>query len=96
MDHDMICPVTSPPIRNSNYYDTIDKKMLMISFSDDKMSPCKAVDVLANRVYTNADIERVHIEADESSPEGHLRFFKERFKEELWHIPIQWIDELDL
>jgi len=82
--------------RNSNYYDTIDKKMLMISFSDDKMSSGKAVDVLANRAYPNADVERMYIEADESAPVGHLRFFKERFKDDLWPVPLQWIDELEL
>ena len=82
--------------RSANYYNTIDKKMLMISFSDDKMSPKKAVDELAERVYTNANVERLHIEADKSAPVGHLRFFKKQFKDDLWAVPIKWINELDI
>lgn len=82
--------------RIGNYYDTIDKKMLMISFSDDNISPEKAVDVMAEKVYVNAEVERLHIEADESKPLGHLNFFKERYKDELWAVPVKWIDELDL
>jgi predicted alpha/beta hydrolase len=63
-------------------------------FSDDKMSPGKAVDVMANRVYKNALVERLHIEVNESAPVGHLRFFKERFKGDLWPIPFHWIDKV--
>lgn len=61
----------------------------MISFSDDKMSPKKAVDELADRAFTNADVERLHIDVKESAPVGHLRFFKEQFKDDLWAIPVQ-------
>lgn len=68
----------------------------MTSFSDDKISPQKAVDELVNRVYTNAEVERMHIEVDKLAPVGHLRFFKEQFKDYLWTVPVRWFNELDI
>ena len=54
--------------KTGNHYKSIDKPMLMLSFSDDQMAPKRAVDELSNRVYKNALIKRMHIQADKIKP----------------------------
>lgn len=82
--------------RTGNYYESIDKPMLIISFSDDQMAPKRAVDELSKRVYKNALIKRIHIQADKVKSIGHLNFFKKQFEVDLWEIPNNWIGTLEL
>ncbi|MEM9982609.1 MAG: alpha/beta fold hydrolase [Bacteroidota bacterium] len=84
--------------RHHNYYPNIKQPMLMISIEDDWMAPQKAVDTLAQRAYTNAAIERKHITLKETGTSyiGHVSFFKRKFQHNLWNIPIQWINQLNL
>ncbi len=82
--------------RTGNYYGTIKNPMLIISISDDQMAPKRAVDELSKRVFQNASIERLHIEVEKRKPVGHLNFFKKQFETDLWSIPTNWIDALEL
>ncbi|MEO1487724.1 MAG: alpha/beta fold hydrolase [Bacteroidota bacterium] len=79
-----------------NYYNSVKKPMLMISFSDDQMAPKKAVDELSSRVYSNAIVERQHIKANKSKPIGHMNYFRKQFESDLWNIPTNWIKTLEL
>jgi predicted alpha/beta hydrolase len=81
--------------KTGNYYETINKPMLMISISDDQMAPKKTVDVLRN-VYKNAIVKRIHIEAKKNKPIGHLNFFRKQFEFDLWEIPTNWILQLEM
>ena len=82
--------------KTGNFYETVKHPMLIISISDDQMAPKKAVDELSKRVFKNALIERLHIVAEKQKPIGHLNFFKKQFEEDLWTIPTNWIETLEL
>ncbi|MDZ7897477.1 MAG: hypothetical protein U5N85_05545 [Arcicella sp.] len=82
--------------KSGNFYETIKKPMLIISISDDQLAPQKAVDELSKRVYKNALTKRLHIVAEKIKPIGHLNFFKKQFETDLWTIPTNWIETLEL
>jgi len=82
--------------KTGNFYADITKPMLMISFSDDQMAPKKTVTELAKKVYTKAQVKELHIQANKNEPIGHLNFFKKHFEFNLWEIPINWLNTLEL
>lgn len=81
---------------HGNHYATINKPMLIMSFDDDSIAPKLAVDMMKERLYPHASVNRLHVTAEQSQPIGHLNFFRKRFQEHLWPIPLHWIDNLHL
>ena len=79
---------------NENHYDKITKPMLLISIDDDNFAPKKAVDVLANKVYANAAVERLHLVPKEYGIKrlGHNNFFRKKNKNNLWPIVLDWFN----
>ncbi|WP_430907761.1 alpha/beta hydrolase family protein [Maribacter sp. 2-571] len=77
-----------------NYYPKIEGPMLMLSIDDDTFAPKKSVDVLANEVYRNAKVERMHLvpKTFGLSKIGHNDFFRQRHQEQLWPIVTNWFN----
>lgn len=69
--------------------------MLVISISDDMLSPKKAVDNLAEISYSATSIKRLHLTPKDGNagPIGHLNFFRKQFRDTLWQIPLQWFEQ---
>ncbi|WP_353779765.1 alpha/beta fold hydrolase [Winogradskyella sp. 3972H.M.0a.05] len=70
-----------------------DNPMLVLSFPRDEYAPKTAVDWLALQ-FSNAPIDRSHIiPKDLAIPNvGHFGFFRETFKESLWKMTEEWIE----
>ncbi|WP_314244480.1 alpha/beta fold hydrolase [Empedobacter tilapiae] len=78
-----------------NLYDEITKPILIISLDDDFMATPKSVDLFAKIVLKNAKKKRLNIIPREYglTKIGHLDFFREKYKNELWKIPLEYIEE---
>ena len=78
-----------------NLYDDITKPILIISLDDDYMATPKSVDLFAELVLKNAKKKRLNIIPKEYglTEIGHLDFFREKYKEQLWNIPLDYIEE---
>ena len=78
-----------------NLYDEITKPVLIISLDDDFMATPKSVDLFAQFVLKNAKKKRLNIIPKEYGLNeiGHLDFFREKNKTEIWHIPLDYIEE---
>lgn len=76
------------------YYQKLTTPMLVISIDDDPLASRRAVDAFAKQHYPNARIMRQHlVPRDFGAPEvGHLKFFRRKFRDKLWHIPLDWIE----
>ena len=72
-----------------NYY----KHLLSLSFPKDEYASKKSVDWLANK-FSNAKIDRRHIIPKDIGIEniGHFGFFRSKFKDSLWKMTHQWIE----
>ncbi len=75
-----------------NHYKKITQPILMLSIDDDTFAPKKAVDVLAQRVFVNAAVERRHLVPKEFGllKIGHNDFFRKKHQESLWPIVPKW------
>jgi predicted alpha/beta hydrolase len=78
----------------TNFYKKIKSDMLMISIEDDWMASRLAVDKLAE-AFSSANIKRRHISLSETGNKsiGHLNFFRKSFQENLWEIPVDWLEK---
>ncbi len=78
-----------------NLYDEITKPVFIISLDDDYMATPKSVDLFAELVLKNAKKKRLNIIPKEYGLDeiGHLNFFREKNKEQLWNIPLEYIEE---
>lgn len=74
-------------------FKNFNKHLLAISFLKDEYATKVAVDWLAKQ-FTNANIERRHIIPKELgiSNVGHFGFFRSKFKDSLWEITHNWIE----
>lgn len=74
-------------------FKNFNKHLLAISFPKDEYATKVAVDWLAKQ-FTNANIERRHIIPKELgiSNVGHFGFFRSKFKDSLWEITHNWIE----
>ncbi|TVZ40949.1 putative alpha/beta hydrolase [Alteromonadaceae bacterium 2753L.S.0a.02] len=90
-DPDSIVAIAHP---EHNHYSEITTKMLMISIEDDWISTAAGVDALAAH-YQNAEVERRHIRLEETRHDkiGHIDFFRKRFADDLWQIPLAWLTQ---
>ena len=68
---------------------------MIISLDDDFMATPKAVDLFGELVLKNAKKKRLNIVPKEYGLDkiGHLDFFREKHKEQLWNIPLEFIEE---
>ena len=78
-----------------NLYDEITKPVFIISIDDDYMATPKSVDLFAELVLNNAKKKRLNIIPKEYGLDeiGHLDFFREKNKEQLWNIPLEFLEE---
>lgn len=78
-----------------NLYDEITQPILIISLDDDFMATPKSVDLFAELVLKNAKKKRLNIIPREYGLDkiGHLDFFREKNKEQLWQIPLEFLEE---
>jgi predicted alpha/beta hydrolase len=78
-----------------SYYVAIKCPMLIISIDDDWMAPKKAVDMLAEKLYPNAQQKRVHIVPKDYGAEaiGHMDFFRPKFEQSLWAMVGEWLNK---
>jgi len=67
--------------------------LLVLSFTKDNFAPKSAVDWLA-KLFINAKVERQHLDPKvlNIANIGHFGFFRERFKNSLWKITEDWIE----
>lgn len=81
--------------QTQNLFEEITKPILIISLDDDFMATPKAVDLFAELVLKNAKKKRLNIVPKEVGLEkiGHLDFFREKNKEQLWQIPLDFFEE---
>ncbi|WP_091510613.1 alpha/beta hydrolase family protein [Flexibacter flexilis] len=77
-----------------NFYEKIDKPVLVISLEDDWIAPEKAVDIFVQKMLKNAKVERKHILLSEAKTKaiGHVNFFRNKFEKNLWNIPLNWLE----
>ena len=80
---------------SQNLYEEIKTPILIISLDDDFMATPKAVDLFGELVLKNAKKKRLNIVPKEYGLDkiGHLDFFREKHKEQLWNIPLEFIEE---
>lgn len=69
--------------------------MLCMSFTDDSFAPKQAVDRLAFESYAETPLERLHIAPEDWKADsiGHFDFFRKKFRDSLWQIPLEWFDK---
>ncbi|MEO9894517.1 alpha/beta hydrolase [Aurantibacter sp.] len=73
------------------YFNNIEVPVLSLSFSGDNFAPIKTVDWLAQQ-YKNAKTERVHFTKPiNSAMLKHFGFFKQKFKDPIWSMTMDWI-----
>jgi predicted alpha/beta hydrolase len=79
---------------NLGFYHQIKNPMLVISVEDDWQAPRRAVDAFAQQHYPNARVTRKHFVPQDFgvSAIGHLDFFRKKFRDKLWLIPLDWIE----
>lgn len=67
--------------------------LLALSFPKDEYAPSVAVDWLAKQ-FVNADVDRRHIIPEDLgvSNIGHFGFFRSQFKDSLWNMTHDWIE----
>ncbi len=75
-----------------NHYEKITQPILAISIDDDNFAPRKSVDVLGQKVFINAALQRMHIVPREYGLKqiGHNDFFRKKHEEHLWPIVTDW------
>lgn len=80
--------------KTQNFYEEITQPMLIISLDDDYMAPPKTVDLFASKVMVNAKKKRLNIKPQDVGLKniGHMDFFREKNKNELWPIPLDFIE----
>jgi predicted alpha/beta hydrolase len=73
-------------------YESLAIPMHFLSIKDDTLAIRAAVDSAASW-YTRATVERRHLDPREvgADPIGHFGFFREKFRETLWPIALQWL-----
>ena len=78
-----------------NFYEEIVQPMFIISLDDDYMAPPKTVDLFDSKVMINAKKKRLNIKPEDVGLKfiGHMDFFREKNKNELWHIPLEFLEE---
>ncbi|MBS9522662.1 alpha/beta fold hydrolase [Litoribacter alkaliphilus] len=79
---------------SENHYADISQPFLSISIDDDLMAPKKAVDRFAESIIRNASVKRVHVNPKDHDTKsiGHINFFRKKFSDSLWKIPIEWLE----
>lgn len=79
---------------SKTYYKKIKESMLLISIDDDLFAPKKSVDILADRVYSNALTTRKHLNPSDYNLKtiGHFDFFRKKNQDILWPIIDQWFE----
>ncbi|MEL6916935.1 MAG: hypothetical protein AAFO99_04305, partial [Bacteroidota bacterium] len=77
-----------------NHYEKISQPILAISIDDDNFAPKKSVDILAEKVFSNAHLKRLHILPASYGLKriGHNDFFRKKHKEQLWPIVTDWFN----
>ncbi|MBW1297235.1 alpha/beta hydrolase family protein [Aquimarina litoralis] len=77
---------------SDTFYQEIKESMLLISIDDDLFAPKKSVDILADRVYSNAETTRKHLKPSDFSLKtiGHFDFFRKKNQDILWPIIDEW------
>ena len=80
--------------KTQNFYEEITQPMLIISLDDDYMAPPKTVDLFDSKVMVNAKKKRLNIKPKDVGLKniGHMDFFREKNKNELWPIPLDFIE----
>ncbi len=78
----------------NNHYHKLTRPILMISIDDDNFAPKKAVDVLAEAVFINAETKRMHLIPSDYGLKaiGHNDFFRKKHQEQLWPIVTDWFN----
>ncbi len=79
---------------NTTYYENIKDPMLLVSIEDDLFAPKKSVDILGNRVYSNAQVTRKHLKPKDYNLKsiGHFDFFRKKNRDILWPIIYDWFN----
>ncbi|MHA7059127.1 alpha/beta hydrolase family protein [Aquimarina sp. M1] len=74
------------------YYKDITAPMLLVSIDDDLFAPKKSVDILGDRVYSNAKTIRKHLKPSDYNLKtiGHFDFFRKKNQNILWPIIDDW------
>lgn len=80
--------------QTQNFYTEIKQPMLIISLEDDYIAPPKTVDLFATKVMVNAKKTRLNLVPKDYGLKfiGHMDFFREKNKNELWSIPLDFIE----
>ncbi len=81
-------------MNKNTYYESIKNPMLLVSVEDDLFAPKKSVDILGERVYSNANVTRKHlIPADYNLKTiGHFDFFRTKNQDILWPLVSEWYE----
>jgi len=81
--------------QTQNYYSEIRQPMFILSLNDDYMAPPKTVDLFANLVMKNAKKKRLNLHPKDYGLKaiGHMDFFREKNKDTLWDIPLEFLLE---
>lgn len=82
---------------DTSLYDKIEVPILSFHFTDDRLlAPAKSVNALLDK-YSNAPVEKRNIDPANLDQEsiGHFGFFKERLKDPLWQIAMEWFNQKD-
>ncbi|MRI02156.1 hydrolase [Kriegella sp. EG-1] len=73
------------------FFDKIEVPILSLSFKGDNFAPIETVNWLTKQ-YINAKTERVHfIKPINSAMLKHFGFFKQKFKDPIWTMTMDWI-----
>lgn len=80
--------------KSDAYFDKFECPILALGFPRDIYAPKAAVDWLVNK-YENAVIDRKHLIPEELGIDDvkHFGFFRPKFKESLWKLTKDWIEE---
>ncbi|WP_179005402.1 alpha/beta hydrolase family protein [Winogradskyella forsetii] len=75
-------------------FKNFNKNLLALSFPNDEFASKVAVDWLAKQ-FVNAKVDRRHILPEELgiSDVGHFGFFRHQFKDSLWKMTHEWIEQ---
>lgn len=77
-----------------NFFEEITQPVFIISFDDDFMATPKAVDLFAQLTLTKAKKKRLNIIPKDYGLQsiGHMDFFRDKNKDILWSIPLEFIE----
>jgi len=80
----------------TNFYHQLKQPMLLISIDDDSFAPKKSVDYLAEKVFINADTQRLHLVPKDYNLKqiGHNDFFRKSNRDMLWPIVTDWFHNI--